>query len=171
MDDKELFAAWNRGSEQEKQVLKQHQGEYLRLVRSQSNDVFAKIKKNIFWEVIISVIISVIFPFLFWNDPIFFWIIVGLMLVAAVVGGSVYRRYLLDMKQLNESSLVESLEKKLKILSHYVKRLYIYLYVFAPLGFVVGLAFALQEEEMDLTKNVDNTWNSLAFLNPIYLVG
>jgi hypothetical protein len=171
MDDKELFAVWKEGDEKEKRTLEHHQGEYLGIAQSQSKDVFRKIRKNIVWETIMSVIIAVVFPFFFWDHAIFFWMIVVMMLASIVAGVKVYGKYLQDMNQLNESSMVESLRKKLLILSRYVKQLNFYLMVFLPLGFAVGFAFALKQEEITLARILVLAGVTLPFLGLLIWLG
>ena len=164
MDDKELFEAWRASSDQEKRWLKHHQGEYFKIAHSQSNDIFAKIRKNMLWEAIISVIVAIIFPFLFLNNAFFFWIIVILMILSVLAGVKVYGKYYQDMKRLNETSILESLKKKLMILSRYVRQLNIYVIIFMILGFAAGFAFALQDEEIEPMKVLVMAGFSLPFL-------
>jgi hypothetical protein len=136
-----------------------------------SNDIFRKIKNNIIAEGVISAIIVIVFPFIFLKEPIFFWLLLVIMFLAAAFGIKIYGKYLNDMKQLNESSLTVSLKKKLGILKRYVKQLNLYLLVFAPLGFALGFAFALKEEEISLIRIILIAGISLPFLGLMIWLG
>jgi hypothetical protein len=171
MDEKELFEAWKGTDKNESQVFEQHKDEFIQLAQKQSNDIFSKIKRNIVWEGVLSIIVGVSFPVLFLSNPIFFWIIIVLIVVALLVGINVYGKYWRDMKQLDDSSLIVSLEKKLAILTRYIKQLKIYLYLFMPLGFVVGVAFALKQEEIDLTRMIVIIAVTLPFLGIMLWLG
>lgn len=171
MDEKELFEVWKGNDKNENQAFEQHKDEFIKLAQEQSNDIFSKIKRNIIWEGVLSIIVGVSFPVLFLSNPIFFWIIIVLMVVALFVGIKVYGKYWTDMKQLDDSSLMVSLEKKLAILTRYIKQLKTYLYLFMPLGFAVGVAFALKEEEIDLTRIIVITAFILPFLGIMLWLG
>ena len=171
MNEEELFKAWKQVDKNEKRVFVQHQGDYERLAQQRSNDVFRKIKNNIIGESIVGAIVFVIFPFFFLEEPIFFWIITVLMIVSAVFSIPIYTKYFKDLKQLNESSVVESIKKKRAILTRYVKQLNFYTLIFAPLGFFVGLAFALKEDEITLVRMFTITAVSLPFLGVFLWLG
>lgn len=171
MDEKQLFEAWKSYDKNEKRVYKLHKDEFLKLAKRKSNDIFAQIKMNMILEGILSILVGVFLPYIFLNNPIFFWIVVVLMLAALLIGFRVYGKYWKEMKQLNESSLVDSLEKKLAILSRYVKQLKVYLYLFMPIGFVVGFSFALKQEEIYLAKILILTGVSLPFLGLMIWLG
>ena len=93
-----------------------------------------------------------------------------LMLISLGVAIKIYWSYLRDIKQLNETNVVESLSKKLAILTRYVSQLNFYVLVFAPLGFAVGYTFALRQQEVDLTRVLVLLAFSLPFLGLIIWV-
>jgi len=152
MDDQELFSVWKGIGQNEKRVLNQHENEFLKIAQSQTNDIFNKIKNNIYWELGFSVLVAIFFPFLFLEDPVFFWIITPLTVVSMGLGLIVYLRYLRDIKALNEASIIESLRKKVNILSRYVKQLNLFMYLFMPIGFVCGFTSNLNMEEIGWIK-------------------
>ncbi|MEQ8237609.1 MAG: hypothetical protein RIA69_00280 [Cyclobacteriaceae bacterium] len=171
MDDQELFSVWKGMGQNEKRVLNQHEDEFLKIAQSRTNDIFTKIRNNIYWELGISVLCALFFPFLFLNEPVFFWIITALMVVSLGFGLVVYLRYLRDLSALNESSIIESLRKKVNILSRYVKQLYFLMYIFAPIGFVCGFTFSLDMEEIGLTQILIMAAISIPFLVLVIWLG
>jgi magnesium-transporting ATPase (P-type) len=148
MDDQELFEVWKRKDSNEQKVFNQHKDELANLAKAQSQDIFNKIKRNILIEVTISIIVAVFFPILFYQDPIFFWVMIVIMAASLFLSLGVYLRYLKDLRELNESSIISSLEKKVSILKRYVKQLNILVWVFTPIGFYFGLAYSLEYDEL-----------------------
>ncbi len=149
MNEQELFDTWKEPSAQEKQVYKQHKNELQNIIRTKSNDVFAKIKRNIYAEGALSLLTAVGFPFLFWSEPLFFWLMLVMMVFAAGFTLKAYQGYLHGLKHLNEVNLSASLQKKIWILSRYIKQLKAYGYFFAILGFVFGMVFVLKGEPFE----------------------
>jgi len=148
MDDQELFEVWKRKDSNEQKVFNQHKDELADLATAQSQDVFNKIKRNILIEVTISIVVAVFFPAFFYQDPIFFWVMIVIMAASLYLSLKVYLGYLRDLRELNESSIISSLEKKVSILKRYVKQLYILVWVFTPIGFYFGLAYSVEYDEL-----------------------
>ncbi len=171
MEEKELFEAWKKVDANEEKVFAQHEGDYAQLAQKKSNDIFRKINNNIISEAIATVVAIVAFPFLFLSEPVFFWLIMALMLLSTAVCIKVYARYLKDMKHLNELDLATSLKKKLNILKRYVKQLNLYMIIFSPIGFAVGFIFALKEEELGLMRIIVISGISLPFLGLVIWLG
>jgi hypothetical protein len=155
--DKELFETWKAAESKEQAVFKRHDGAFMKIAQNKSQDIFRKIQRNIIWELIATAIVAIVFPFFFYSQPTYFWGMVVFMIIAVIITIRVYGRYLYDMKQLNETTLMDSLEKKVAILTRDVRQLYLFFYLIAPIAFAIGFGFSLDQKE-------DFSWERILFL-------
>lgn len=158
MDDKELFNTWKKSDEHERNVFKKHEGDYQQLAKRQSNDVFKKIRRNVIIELSLTIIFALVFfPAILYfqynqETPNYQWILTILVFVVSILGIIVYSKYLRDIKGINEISIVDSLKKKLRILSNYIRQLKILVIVFGPVFYSVGVYVGLGVKEIDFYK-------------------
>lgn len=143
MKDDELFDVWKKTDKKEKQMFKEHRGAYEQLAQRKSKDVFRKIERNMVVETIIGLLfLMIITGVLFCNkhsgNNLYLFNCMFLFSVS-IPGVIIYVKYLLAVRKVNESSVVESLIKKREILSTYVNRLNFYNYIVTPLSFFIGV--------------------------------
>lgn len=140
-EDKELFDVWQSAeptAELDTIAPKAFLGK--------SRDIFRKIKRNMITELIVSAFIAVYAPLLFQDNPTSFWFMVVLMVIAVAVTIKIYGNYFIRMRDLNEPALIDSLKAKESILSTYVRRLKMTVYVLAPISFIAAQFFPLHNE-------------------------
>jgi hypothetical protein len=148
MDDKSLRSLWKEETPEERAFLESHRGQFEKMAQRKSQDVFARIKRNIILEGACSLAIAVIFPFFFLSQPFFFWLVLSLMVVSTINCFWYYDRYLRGIRSLQESSLLDSLNQKAALLQVYVRRMKWIGVVYIILGYGVGLSFALAQGEI-----------------------
>jgi len=87
----------------------------------------------------------------------------------------VYLKFSLDylgkVKKLNSISIEESLQKKINILSHFIKRLHLYLYVLLSVAFILGIYMYLESSETILQRILFLIIGSLSFLLVFFWLG
>jgi len=150
MNENELFEAWEERTSNEQKKLQETQVQLKNIAQLKSADIFQKIYRNMIWELIITIPLTVVFPFLFWNDNVFFWLILALCIVSILIAARIYLGYIRDLKRINDENLIDSLEKKIKVLNRYVKQLNLTTILLGPIGFGVGVSFGLKPGEIDL---------------------
>lgn len=163
MDEKQLFDTWKSDHHLRNEELEADL-EIKKITHAKSHDLFAKIRRNIIVELALSTIVAIGFPFFFTGDKLYFWIIVILLACSVAATFFVYGRYLRDMNQLNEVSLLQSLEKKISILSRYVRQLHVYMYIIAPVSFFIGFSYRLHDDHIELKRWIYLIAFSLPFL-------
>ena len=128
MNEQQLFDAWKKSDELHQANFDETRLEIEKLAKQKSNDVFLKIRKTMNVEIAVTIVICAVFPFIFSNNEFYFMLIWILLIASLVIAFFIYGKYLRDMKNLNESSILVSLEKKIGILSRYIKQLKIFNY-------------------------------------------
>lgn len=148
MKDDELFDVWNAADKNEKKIFEERQGSYEQLAQRKSKDVFRRLERNMIGEAIIGVVLSILIIVLllfFVSNDILFWLSFVFVLVINVFGIKLYTKCFLALRNVHESSLTESLKKKISILSRYIAQLNLYNYILQPLGFLLGVYIGFSE--------------------------
>lgn len=140
MEEKDLQGLWNHSGEKASDYYGEIEGEVLRKAKSQSHSILQKVRRNIIKELVASAVAAVAFPFFIKDNAIIFWLTALVMALAMGFTLKVYLGYLKDIKQINDGNVVTGLEKKARVLSGYIKQVITLVYIFAPIGFMLGLA-------------------------------
>lgn len=144
-DDKDLFDAWQSATEEA-----EHHEVHLENLKSSSTDIFQRIRKNMIIDLTVSVLVAIFFPFTFYNEGSFFYLVAGMMAVALVITAKIYGQYLIDIKRINDTSILSSLRLKENILSRYIKQLKLSIYIITPIAYVISLFFPPESREITL---------------------
>ncbi len=144
MEDNNIKSLWKKSDKQAGAYYGKIEDELIKKASKESQSLFARIKRNIIIELWVSVILAIALPFIFWKDKMEFAIVAVLVVALLAVTFYYYLRYLNQIKTVNEPNVLEALKIKEKILSAYVKRLYLLFYIAVPVGFFIGLAFGDQ---------------------------
>ncbi len=158
-DDKDLFDAWQSAT-----VEAEHHEVHLENLKSSSTDIFQRIRKNMIIELTVSVLVAIFFPFTFYNEGSFFYLVAGMMAVALVITAKIYGQCLIDIKRINDTSIISSLRLKENILSRYIKQLKLSIYIITPIAYVISLFFSPESREITLRFILISSAIGLPFL-------
>lgn len=139
MKEHNIESLWKSSNKKASDYYKSIEDEVLRKAQKESNGLFAKIRRNIIFELIASMIVAFSFPFLFWSDKTQFAIVAAFMMVLLVITYVVYLNYLQQIKNVHEPDILTALRLKEKILAGYIKKLKFFLYLSIFLGFTLGV--------------------------------
>jgi purine-cytosine permease-like protein len=145
MKEHNIESLWKSSTQKASDYYKSIEDDILQKANKESNGIFAKIRRNIIYELIASVIVAIGFPFLFWNDFSQFILMVSIMTIILGLTFYFYMSYLRQIKQVHEPNILTALKLKEKILDGYIKKLKVFLYIAAIIGFLVG-AFSGKED-------------------------
>ena len=158
MEDKELFDIWKKNDQQETVVYEKYKEEYTQLVKAQSHDIFKKISRNVWLELICTIASFFVFVGLILkyygmqNTPFYGFVFVAVLFIIVILSVWLYGKYLKDVKSINEVNIVDSLKKKIAILSNYIKRLNIFYAFSFVVGFVFGLYTSIENKGFHLFR-------------------
>lgn len=150
MNEDKWIANWKQISHKEKEILEKNRGDFKKIAMEKSNDIFNKIKATMKVEAILSLVVALVFPFLFLEAGYYFWIMTALMLAALIVTLKVYWDCWKGLSHIQEKDIVSSLARKTQILAKYIRTLKFICYFFGLVGFVVGFNYSLFESNSSL---------------------
>jgi hypothetical protein len=142
-EEKDLINLWK--SQQPASSREWNAGE-IKSAAKKSEDVFKKIYRNIKWEIGFTAVMIPAAIYAFRDEGVFLWLFVALLSIAIVVSVPLYRNVIVGLKNIEEVSVKESLQKKVGVLQKYISQLHLYVYVFTPISFYLGFFISLQED-------------------------
>ncbi|PLX21702.1 MAG: hypothetical protein C0599_07525 [Salinivirgaceae bacterium] len=138
MKEHNIESLWKSSTQKASDYYKSIEDEILQKANKDSNGLFAKIRRNIIIELIASLIVAFVFPFLFIEDKTAFAVVGVFMMVLLALTFYFYLNYLQRIKNVHEPDILTALKLKEKILAGYIRKMKLFLYVAVIIGFAVG---------------------------------
>lgn len=121
------------------------------LARKNSSNILKKIERKTKIEVYVSIFIIVaVGYYLFAFDSRTLYGYIPLIAVVSWFSFRLYFRLRKQIRVVNQSNVITALQSYIRIMNQYVKRSRFYVYIFTPLGFVVGLMMGMMQNEIPL---------------------
>lgn len=165
MEERDLREIWKGSEHGAESYYREIQDNVLKKARKRSHSIFARVHRTMIIEMVLSVIVAVVFPFVFWEHPVYFIIVAVIMAGALLLSIKLYNDYRKQIRSISETQVVTSLQKKVNVLGAFVKRLNFYMFVLGPIAFFLGLSFSLLTEgELEFERILLVILFSLPFL-------
>ena len=112
-----------------------------RLAGKRSDNILSKLRRNIIIELIVSVIILLLLAIAVyrWDNGAPFWIFAVTFAVITWVSFRLYIRFLRQLREVNQKSILEALRAYVRLVEKYIRRMKLLIYYLTPVGYLVGL--------------------------------
>ncbi len=165
MKNNDLKSLWKASEQKASDYYNTIEQQVVQKAKSASNDIISRIRKRLKIELWISIPFAFLFPFLFLGSLTTFLSIGALMMVALALTLWLYLGLLSKLKNIQEDSVLNALERKEKILSRYVWWQYVLVAIGFVLGVSVGFSMGVQESRGEF--NFAEEWYKLLILLPV----
>ena len=153
MEEDKLKVIWQNGDKEAAKYFDDVSTELVQKAKHKSNDVLQRVRKNMIWEFLVSIALSVLFIWYFQNSELLLYVIV---FVISGVGFSlkVNMNYLRKISRVNDENVLVAMTNRKEILAKYYKRIRRMTYILTPIGFLFGISLSILENGDDLTKSL-----------------
>jgi len=138
----DLKTLWqNQGSAESEAYFQSIAPDLEEKVKQDSQDIFQKIKKNIYVESALGVVFSIIGLVFFYPTPVYFYTFLVLVIAIGIFSAVIYNDLFKVLNRMNDLDIRTSLSEKIKALSRYIRVLLLYGYIVAPIAFYYGFSY------------------------------
>jgi len=139
MNESEWQNVWEQQTGQADEFYARIDPELEALSRKKSMGLTQKIIRNSSWELGITILMMIGVPLMHPYGTAQFWVLTMSLLVIGGTASYLYVRLHEQLRKITQADLLTALTKKVEVIQTFIRMLYLYLYVFLPLSFVVGL--------------------------------
>lgn len=145
MQEFDLQKIWGQGDQAAKAHYRSIEPEVEQMATRRSSNVLRKVLRNALAELSFSLLCIGLIVLFFDSDTNVFWAFVAAGIAASIISGYFFIRLRKKLKAVPQTNLRESLMANIQILRQFVNRLYLYTYLFLPIGFYVGALSSMSD--------------------------
>ncbi len=144
MLENDLKNIWNKSGKEADSYFRKIEPELEKKAHSSSKDVMAKVKRNLNAEIILTIIFLIALPFI-WKE-ILEPIKLSILLILVAFSFAFYFRFIGKLRKVRDENVMDSLKDKIDLLSSFIRRLKIFVYILTPAGFYYGYILKFLED-------------------------
>ncbi|MEM7658315.1 MAG: hypothetical protein AAF399_19470 [Bacteroidota bacterium] len=134
---------WEQQSGQAEEYFAQIDPELEAISRQRSQGVTQHIIRNSSWELGLTLLMSVSFPFLMPMGSMAFWVMTIGIAVIALVSVWLYLGLHRQLRMVPQADVLTAVREKIRIIRAFMRHLDLFMYIFFPVGFLVGFISGL----------------------------
>lgn len=143
MSEFDLQQIWNSDAEQARQHY-QSIADVEKLARRQSKDILYKIHRNVFSELIFSIVLYVLLAIGFYHwDAWAFWLLMAFIPPVFYLSYKAYWKYRKGLKSAHGQPVTDALRQYVHLTGAYIRRMKVLIYYLTPAGYALGLLAAV----------------------------
>ncbi len=138
MQEFDLQKIWKKAEQAANEYYRDIEPEVIRLASQRSNNILRKVLRNSLAELSFTLIFVGFILLFFGSNVYLFWTFLVVGFLAISFSLYIYVELKQKLKAVPQSGLQQALKANIQILSQYINRLYLYTYLFLPIGFYMG---------------------------------
>jgi hypothetical protein len=137
---------WDQQSGQAEEFFAQIDPELEALSRQKSQGVTQRIIRNSSWELAITLLMAVSFPFMLPIGSLSFWIFTLGISAIALSSVWLYLRLHRQLRLVPQENVLTAVREKVRIIRTFIRHLHLFMYLLFPLSFLMGFVSGLLQD-------------------------